>query len=247
MDLVYMVRTGECNEDLRFSLRSIAKNAPAFDNVFIVGYKPRWVSDDVIHIPTQQIMGSSPNKNTNMNLFTACSDDRISDDFVLMNDDFILMRPIANWDISLSFAKNSIKEQIAEYARAGFSGEYKSAFDNFLKFVCDMGWFDEPMNYELHFPMIINKKQYIDLFSRCEVIEFMKTHPITLKRSLYGNFYCKFAERMQDVKVRTGDPVSFATDWISVPDNFIMSPRRPKFNQMLKTMFNQCKYEKDTI
>lgn len=242
-----MVRTGECNEDLRFSLRSIDKNAPAFDRIFIVGYKPRWVSDDVIHIPTQQIMGSSPNKNTNMNLFTACSDDRISDDFVLMNDDFILMRPIVNWDRSLSFAKNSIKEQIAEYNKMGFSGAYKSAFDNCLPLIQMMSGVNNPSNYELHIPMIINKSCYLDLFLQFPVLEFVKNHQIILKRSLYGNCFCNYSKKMEDVKIRTGDPVDFNSDWISVPDNFIMSPRRPKFNQMLKSMFEPCKYEKETI
>lgn len=39
MDLVYIVKNSEVNEDLRYSLRSVAKFVP-HNKIWIVGYKP---------------------------------------------------------------------------------------------------------------------------------------------------------------------------------------------------------------
>ena len=44
MDFVYIVKEDEKNEDLKYSLRSIAKFYPE-NKVWIVGYKPSWVKN----------------------------------------------------------------------------------------------------------------------------------------------------------------------------------------------------------
>ena len=56
MDLVYIVKNSEVNEDLRYSLRSVAKFVP-HDKIWIVGYKPSWVQN-VEYLPVPQNLGS---------------------------------------------------------------------------------------------------------------------------------------------------------------------------------------------
>ena len=53
MDILYVIGKGSewNNNELRFSLRSIAKYGKNIDRVFIVGYKPDFVSDEVTFIP----------------------------------------------------------------------------------------------------------------------------------------------------------------------------------------------------
>jgi hypothetical protein len=52
-DLVYVVREGDRNNELRHSLRSVVANVP-HRLVWIAGYKPGWVSDLVGYIPMAQ-------------------------------------------------------------------------------------------------------------------------------------------------------------------------------------------------
>lgn len=54
MDILYIVGTGSTwvNNELKYSLRSIAKNGINVDRVFIVGYIPRFINqENVVCIP----------------------------------------------------------------------------------------------------------------------------------------------------------------------------------------------------
>ena len=57
MDIVYIIGKGSKwnNQELKYSLRSIAKYGINIGKVFIVGYKPNFVSDEVIYIPCDDI------------------------------------------------------------------------------------------------------------------------------------------------------------------------------------------------
>ena len=51
MDILYLHVKGEHCESLRFSLRSINDYGINVDRVFICGYSPEWISDEVIKVP----------------------------------------------------------------------------------------------------------------------------------------------------------------------------------------------------
>lgn len=87
LDVVYIVRPGE-NEELRYSLRSLAANLP-HANVWIVGHCPRWVRGvRVIELDPL------PEKfaNQRQSLTAAITQDALTQSFVLMNDDMFVMR-----------------------------------------------------------------------------------------------------------------------------------------------------------
>ena len=88
LDFVYIVKESDKNDDLRYSLRSIAKFYPDH-RVWIVGYKPKWVQN-VGYIPVKQ----TGNKwgNSVKNIIAACESKEISEDFILMNDDFFIIK-----------------------------------------------------------------------------------------------------------------------------------------------------------
>ena len=89
MDIVFVVRPGESNEVLRYSLRSLV-NLP-HRQVYISGYCPSWVKN-VIYIATDQ-EGNDDLDNSNHNLICAAIREDLSDNFILMNDDFFIMAP----------------------------------------------------------------------------------------------------------------------------------------------------------
>jgi len=54
MDIVYLMGEGysKCNyNELRYSLRSIDKYGKNVDRVYVIGYCPEWLSDEIIKIP----------------------------------------------------------------------------------------------------------------------------------------------------------------------------------------------------
>lgn len=247
-DIVYLVRPGDKNEDLRYSLRSIDKFAPEHGKVWIIGYKPDWVKG-VEYIHTQQPNQNNHWKDSRNNFLFSCKIRDISDDFILMNDDFIATRPIKNWDKSLSKVINTIDEQIIEWDRQGLKNRYTGAFIELKTFMQNqLGIARDLYNYELHMPMIINKKKLAELLNVYKIHRFIDVSFITLYRSLYGNYYnIPFNEKIEDVKFYNGDPKKITTEWISFFDNWAGNCQEyPLLNKFLQGTFSQkCRFEND--
>ena len=88
MDLVYICRDGE-NEELRYSIRSAVANLK-HDKIWVVGGKPDWYSGN--YIPVPQVLSKYENAKKNMQ--TIASSTEISNNFVLMNDDFFILKRV---------------------------------------------------------------------------------------------------------------------------------------------------------
>lgn len=208
-DVVYSVRPGhpEHPETLRYSLRSLI-NVP-HNKVFVVGHKPKWLSDQVIHIPTRQLDPNGDGKffNIGTNLQAAVLDERVSNDFYWFNDDFFVMRSILG---------------IPTYGRPVTAAAYKAKLKmlgdiNHDAFVwgiwtqCDMM---ERLGYRLnetpfadcHYPMPLNKEEVQ------ETIEWMQfhypRHPIGHFRAVYAAMHNKQVLPVPDAKV--------ASSWHSI-------------------------------
>jgi hypothetical protein len=92
MDVVFLTKevpSLQAYEELRFALRSLEACYPHGD-VWLVGGAPEWVQN-VGRIRTVQ--AGVKWENTRLGLRTAVECDLISDPFILMNDDFFLLRP----------------------------------------------------------------------------------------------------------------------------------------------------------
>jgi hypothetical protein len=237
-DLVYIVRSGDENEELRTSLRSIEKYAPKHDGIVIVGYKPTWLNDKITYIPTNQTSRLEGWLNAKLNLLVACKSPKISDNFILMNDDFIATRPITDWNESLLKVKNTIPEQITEYNNIQLNSRYTRAFAQTLSLLRQLKGDLDFYNYELHIPMIINKRKFLDLLKDTRIANAM-SNVVTLYRSIYGNMYSvEFNEIMEDVKFYDNDPKEIATEWISTFDNWIGDPTTyPVLNKFIDDNF----------
>lgn len=57
MDILYIIGKGRSlcdNKELRYSLRSLSKHGKGIDRIFVAGYCPEWLSNDIIKIPFEQ-------------------------------------------------------------------------------------------------------------------------------------------------------------------------------------------------
>jgi hypothetical protein len=175
-DLVYMVKDSAPNEELRYSLRSIEKNWGPHGDVWIFGGCPDGIAPDRF-VPVEMIL---PGKweNTHRLMKIICQTDEITEDFWFFNDDFFVMQP-ASEDMPQMFNK-TISEVIREVRSDDASVRY---WTDQLEILEDL-FRREGMgclNYEVHKPMLINRRKMLDVMDRFRTILFT--------RSLYGNFY----------------------------------------------------------
>jgi hypothetical protein len=128
MDFVYICKDG-VNEELKYSIRSVVESFPE-TNIWVVGGKPDWYTGNYIKVEQKE----SKYKNAVKNLETICLAQEISESFILMNDDFYIIKKI---------------DGNSQYTRK-LSGTYKK-----LKAL----GFENPLDYELHVPMIMEKEK----------------------------------------------------------------------------------------
>jgi hypothetical protein len=99
MDIVYPLGTGSVweNNELRYSLRSVAENLSGVRNIYIVGERPDWLQN-VFSLPYPDICGV-PWRNSFAKILHACTQPDLTEKFLYMNDDFYISKPaeIASW------------------------------------------------------------------------------------------------------------------------------------------------------
>ena len=95
-DAVYPLGSGSKwnNNELRYSLRSLEKNLVDLRNVYIVGYRPEWLTG-AIHIPCDDPLPHNKDGNIIRKILRACQTPGLSEDFLQVSDDQILLRPLS--------------------------------------------------------------------------------------------------------------------------------------------------------
>ena len=194
MDIVYLVKDSPTNEELTYSMRSLV-NIP-HDKAFLVGGCPGNIDrNKVIYIPTLQ--GPNKYKNTTLGLKTVCEDSRLSEDFILMNDDFFILKPIQDPVSELNLCRGTISDVLAEIrSRIGVDTYYTISMAQTEVFLQDFGY-NRPLSYELHIPMAMNKKTFLGLF----LLNYIGSIQYGNYRSIYGNLYLKDSRVVKDVKI----------------------------------------------
>lgn len=187
-DLLYILGRGSTQNDLelRLSLRSVEKNARNVCRVFIVGNCPDWVQN-VIHLPEEDTF--QPFSNHFKKVFRAI-DGGISENFLLMNDDFYMMRPF-----DVDKYPYFIREKITNDNQGG---AYRQMLFNTFLFLKKQG-VDEPLAYNCHTPIIYNCKRFNVLRPLWE--EHKRDEIGLSPRIIYGNLFVKTGEVIKDPKI----------------------------------------------
>lgn len=180
MDVVYIVRPGESNDELRYSLRSLANLK--HEQVWIVGHTPTWVTG-VRSLDTVQ-RGPKWTNGLN-NWLAAVEHPDMPPAFVLMNDDFYIMEPLSVLPV---WHGGPLRDQATadDYGR----GLLRTAA------LLEGTGVDVPLSYELHVPMVVDTNGWA--LALGPKIDDERLAP----RSIYGNFAELGGERHEDVKVR---------------------------------------------
>lgn len=196
MDILYLIKDTPTNEEMKYSLRSLV-NIP-HDKVFLVGGCPKEIDKTkIIHIPLKQ----TPNKyqNTTTAIQAACKDPRLSEEFILMNDDFFILKLIQDPHKELNLCRGTMAEVIQEYTKIyrSDSNSYMVGMRQTKIFLEDLG-IKNPLSYELHIPTIMAKNGVLRAFS----LPYLHTLRVIHKRTIYGNLYQNDSQKVDDVKIR---------------------------------------------
>ena len=228
IDIVYLVKNSKHNGELRYSLRSVCKNFP-HRNIWFVGGMPEGIKAD-FYQPVKQDE-KTKYQNVRKLLEAILSNKHISNNFILFNDDFFVLKPIKKLPVYANGDLHDYIEFVKKAANVTHS-QYISILNRTIEDLTKAGL--SRNNYCLHIPMMINKIE-----ARNVMNEFGR-----FNRSLYGNYayYPDYAKHIKDVKI---------TNYIQVPteEQMYVSTSDASFNlgkvgEYIRNKFNEpCKYE----
>ena len=188
-DIVYPYKKTNSDE-FKYSLKSL-KNLD-HGKIYVIGDKEEWFDEyGITHVRPERVTWGihSPYHDVFNKLITAVMIPELSDEFILMNDDFFVMKPaeIENWH------RGDIREQ---RETRNVRDTYTRALDHTIEFLGR--WKLNYVNYELHVPFLFDKKLLADLLEECKTEVYHRQG--LLLRTLYGNRYQIQSTFMTDVK-----------------------------------------------
>lgn len=209
MDIVYPVRPGDSNPELRYSLRCLEANYP-HNQVWIVGHQPNWLIN-INYIPGgnshNPLPGGTNPANVYHNILTACEHADTPDEFIVFNDDFFVTEPIIEIPI---YYRGTLDDHIhMDSVRKTPNSWWAKSLQ--LTRTCLQTWaavtdYPDPiLSYELHLPIRVNKNRMADTLRR-----FAKHAPTNNPpqwRSLYGNLHQIGGTQRSDVKMMRGGEI----------------------------------------
>lgn len=200
-DIVYFVKDTNVNEELRYSLRSLA-NFP-HKKVWFYGGCPKGLKPDH-HV---KVIQDKPTKWENIfKMFKlACQNDEITKNFWLFNDDFFIMKPVKKGP---NYYEGDLYKRVVtlEDRHDGVT-PYSQQLRYTLQELEGMGC--ETKNYALHVPMLINRAKGEEL---CKIIDG------PMIRCIYGNYFKIGGENHSDVKIDRIDRPYNNTEYLSTND-----------------------------
>lgn len=185
MNFVYMCRDGN-NEELKYSIRSLYKHTED-PQVWVVGGKPDWYKGNYIHISQNK----TKHENVRANLRALCESEEIPEDFILMNDDFFIIKPV---DSIGQLHGGSLRKKVELYRNYAPKSSYTKLLVNTHNELQMMG-IKDPLDYAIHVPMPMNKTNLSQVI-----------YPALSVRTMYGNIFKVGGEQIKDVKVYEEGP-----------------------------------------
>lgn len=173
MNFVYVCRPGE-NEELRYSIRSVISSFPDA-TIWVVGAKPKWYGGNFIEVKKERNKYATVDKN----LQAIVDSELIAESFILMNDDFFITHKIDKIEVYHSGPMIDMINRVDALCRVhNLDRSYLNRVQRTYNFIKGRYRDKEPINYELHMPMPMEKSKLAPLIGKP-----------ALWRSAYGNMY----------------------------------------------------------
>lgn len=227
MDVLVPYKSEQNTGELKFALRSIEKNLSGYNQIFIIGDKPKWLKN-VIHIPARDYAGRKAYSIMQKTL-KGCNDERLSNDFIFTNDDIYFLKPI-----DVTQIKYWYEGTLEDWLKKSSSGKYKIQIKNTMKLT------SETFAYlDIHAPIVYNKLEARNVFHGIDSEYLIK--------SLYYRRACtitQVSEPMKDLKLNGHLPEKRIKELISGRLFFSTGNFSNQAERVLNELFpNKSKYE----
>lgn len=179
IDLVYVLGSGSAwqNNEIRYSLRSVQQNLKGVRNIYVIGENPGIFSDKIRHIYFPDELRQNADGNMARKIIRACQEPDLSNNFLFMNDDFIINKPMVASKIPW-INKGNMAERNASYWTNTL---YRRRLFRTFEVLRQRGL--PTMQYDYHAPMLMNKQSFPEVMSK---FDFEAGIGYTF-RSIYGN------------------------------------------------------------
>lgn len=212
IDLVYVLGEGLShfrNQEIKYSLRSVEKHVTGFRNIFIIGFKPPFLNNKVIHIPHQDNPYYCKERRIMEKFLTACSIPEISDKFLMFNDDFFFTKSVNAQKIPYYH-----KGELCEAIKMMEPGMYRKSLENTYAALTEKGF--ETRHFDLHYPAYYDKNKFPEVMSK---YDWTIRSGFTVK-SLYANTLRFVGEYRCDTKIEKSHNKQEVLDRIKDTDMF---------------------------
>ena len=240
IDVVYVLGKGTKwnDNEIRFSLRSLAKNVTGIRNVYIVGERPDFLKR-VIHISYPDELLNNADGNIIRKLLRVCQEERLSSDFLFVNDDHVFMKPMVAAEIP-AYHKGDMTKIDRKYFEENF---WRGRLYRTMNILIQKGF--TAYHFDCHVPIVINK---IAFPAAMEPFDYARNIGYTMK-SLYANIVCTDAPLLNGEKVTLFRPYTFGDIMKRIEGRLFVafndSGLTPILKELLFHMFPEpCKYEK---
>jgi hypothetical protein len=223
MNFVYLCRSGD-NEELRYSIRSVVKNTNN-PKIWLVGGKPSWYIGN--YIKSDQSKDKYENVVNSLN--TIVNSDAIPEDFILMNDDFYIIKPIEKIN---TYHGGNFERKVEIFTENAKSSYYTSMLINTNNTLKDLG-INNPLDYAIHVPIEFNKQKLSTVIK-----------PKLSIRTIYGNLFNIGGTKIDDVKfhrtatrrwAKSPDLNTIDFEYLSTSDESFLEV----YENILKDMFKE--------
>lgn len=219
MDILYIIGNGsECdNFELRCSLRSVEKYGKNVGKIYVVGYCPDWLSDNVIKIPHEDTIGKRKEVNILSALLYAIDHSDIGEEFLISSDDHYLLKPV-DFDNYPFYAKlyitRSCRHMLPERVEPQWPGKtYARTLANTCKLCKDHNL--STFNFTLHRNMHCSRK----IVEECRSIlnEIIENNLDVESKAFLLNYW--FTRYPFDFKITRDLKISSAFRWYKLSNN----------------------------
>jgi len=241
IDVVYVLGTGSNwrNNEIRFSLRALERNLKGIRKVWIVGEKPDFIKN-VTHIPYPDDLGiNNADGNIIRKVLRACQEPTLSENFLFINDDHLIMKSIVAAEIP-PFRKMDMATLKDEFFQ---DNSWRGRLFRTKNMLIKKGY--SAYHFDCHTPILFNKKLFPEVMAR---FDYARDIGYTMK-SLYGNVVYPNAPKLKGEKIVIFKPY-ILKDIIDLVKNRIFvafndDGLRPAMKEWLYTNFPEpSKYEK---
>lgn len=167
------------NIELKYALRSIEKNLKGVENIIIVGEKPSFLSEEIIHIPLKDV--GRKQLSIKRKIEAAIKDPRCTDTFLFSNDDIF-------------FLQNIRADKFPWY----YSGDLKDVSEKGAKpLLKRLKALSLPTKqFDIHFPCLYEKQGFKEAMAAFDWIN--EDYVI---KSLYANYHKIKGREAKDLKI----------------------------------------------